>query len=292
MRVWWKALGAGLILVGLGGATVSAQPRAQDSATQARTYLETGMARHAQRGYARDPATPDLVQPLRLDHPFLWPVFMHAGVNYRVFAACDNDCQDLDMEIYGADGMLVDRDINTDDTPYVQVTPTVDGRYYVRLWVYQCTSEPCTVAARVVRGGRPEQRPDETEEAQNNYETVVRSELDDSGAAHVRAGYAKLGDDFIGPLTVQSDGHREVMHLDVGSSYIFQGACDQDCSDVDMEVLNPRGEKIADDTEPDDRPHVAVTPSRSGDYTVRIWLANCSAEPCYVGLRSFSRGGR
>ncbi|HVY85616.1 MAG TPA: hypothetical protein VG943_10815 [Caulobacterales bacterium] len=291
MHNFIKALGAGIILACLGGA-VSAQPQNQDAAAQARAYLDTGMAPHAQRGYARDPTVPDLLQPLRLDHPFLWPVYLHAGVNYRVYAACDNDCQDLDMEIYGADGMLADRDINTDDTPFVQVTPSVDGRYYVRVWVYQCSDEPCFVAARVVRGGHPEVRPDAAETAQNNYETVVRSELDDSGAALVRTGFTKLGDDFIGAVTLQSEGHREVMHLDAGRTYAFQGACDQDCSDVDMELLDPRGDQVAEDTESNDRPAVQFTPTRAGDYTVRIWLASCNNEPCYVGLRSYSRNGR
>ncbi|MES1201087.1 MAG: hypothetical protein ABUS57_06520 [Pseudomonadota bacterium] len=296
MHTILKALGAGLLLASLSAAAVSAQPTTraadQDPASQARTYLDTGMAPHTQRGYARDAATPDLVRPLRLDQPFLWPITLHAGMNYRVYAACDNDCQDLDMEIYGADGVLADRDINTDDTPFVQITPTVDGRYYVRLWVYQCSSEPCVVAARVMRGGRPEERPDAAEEAANNYETVVRSELDDSGAAHVRQGYAKLGDDFIGPLTTDGSGHREVVHLDAGKAYIFQGACDQDCSDVDMELLDPRGDKVDDDTDADDRPTIRFAATRAGDYTVRIWLASCQTEPCYVGLRSYARSAR
>lgn len=298
MRNWTRtpvsALLGGLALAVLGAASVAAQPAQpqQDAAAQARSYLDAGMQPHAALGYARDPTTPDMLQPLRLDHPFLWPIYLHAGVNYRVYAACDNDCQDLDMEIYGADGMLVDRDTETDDTPYVQITPTADGRAYVRVWVYQCNNEPCFVAARVVRGGHPQERPPAAESSPNNYESVVTSELDDSGRPDVQGGYVKLGDDFLGPLTLDSEGHREVVHLDAGRAYLFDGACDQDCSDVDMELLNPRGEKVAEDTRADDRPSIRYTPTRAGDYTVRIWLASCSTEPCYVGLRSYQRGAR
>ncbi|MES1156583.1 MAG: hypothetical protein ABUL73_02280 [Alphaproteobacteria bacterium] len=297
MGFWPKALAAGFILLALTSASVQAQPVAhqqapQTAAAQAQTYLQTGMAAHTAKGYARDATIPDLLQPLRLDHPFLWPIRLKAGVNYRVYGACDNDCQDMDMEIYGADGVLVDRDLNTDDTPFVQITPPTDGRYYVRLWVYQCNSEPCFVAARVMSGGHPTDRPSSDEEADNNYQTVVRSELDDTGKATVAAGFAKLGEDFIGPVTLDSDGHREVIHLDAGRSYVFQGACDQDCSDVDMELLDPRGDKVIDDTKSDDRPNLHFDATRAGDYTVRIWLAACRTEPCYVGLRSYARAAR
>lgn len=264
---------------------------AQSAETQARSYLEAGLARHAELGYARDRSVPDLAQPLRLDSAFLWPVDLRAGVNYRIYAACDNDCQDVDMEIYGQDGLIADRDIAVDDTPYVQITPERSGRAYVRLWVYQCNAEPCYVAARVVSGGTPAPREESVEEdVGGEYVATVRGELDDASASHIAAGYAAFGEDAIEPVMVASDGYRHVVRLDAGRSYLFQGACDQDCSDVDMEILDGRGEQVAEDVALDDRPVVRVRPQLGGDYTVRAWLAACSTEPCYVGVRSFSQG--
>jgi hypothetical protein len=129
-----------------------------DYERQVRGYLEHGMAPHAALGYASDPSNADIVEPLELDGPYLWSVYLRAGDNYRIYGACDIDCRDLDMEIYGADGRLADRDIATDDVPYVQITPTESGRHYVRLWLYDCSDEPCFVAARVVTGGTPAPR--------------------------------------------------------------------------------------------------------------------------------------
>lgn len=143
----------------------SASAAAQDDyRRQVLGYLEHGLERHAAQGYATERTVPDLVAPLQLDRPYLWSIYLLEGQNYRVYGACDNDCGDLDMEVYGADGNFIERDAARDDTPYVQLTPTQTGRHYVRLWLYACSAEPCYVAARVVSGGRPSARP--TEQAQ------------------------------------------------------------------------------------------------------------------------------
>jgi hypothetical protein len=277
-------------------------PAAGDYENQVRSYLEAGMAAHAEHGYSRDRGGAEVVVPLHLGSPYLWPVNLRAGVNYRVYGACDDDCSDLDMEIYGADGHLVDRDANTDDTPYVQITPTVSGRAYVRMWVYACRQEPCYSGARLVSGGTPvvrEQAADPEEQtdgddesdsdADNEYISTVHAELDRAGARHVQAGYAIFGEDLIEPVDLEGNGLITTIHLDANYDYIFQGACDQDCSDADMEVRDASGAQLALDVDADDRPSVAVTPARTGNYGLRIWLAACEQEPCYVGVRSYRR---
>lgn len=148
-----------LCCAALAAAAVAGAASAQeDFRRQVLGYLEHDLARHAAQGYAVERTVPDLVAPLELDRPYLWSVYLIEGVTYRVYAACDVDCADLDMEIYGADGTFVERDAARDDTPYVQLTPARTGRHYVRLWLYECSAEPCFVAARVVSGGRPAER--------------------------------------------------------------------------------------------------------------------------------------
>jgi hypothetical protein len=128
---------------------------AQDGAALAWAYLGHGMAAHESAGYARDRTVPDLAAPLSLDSPFLWPIYLREGVTYRVYAACDDNCSDLDLEIYAANGRLAGRDVARNDTPFVEITPSATGRHYVRLWLYACDARICHVAARVVaRGGR------------------------------------------------------------------------------------------------------------------------------------------
>jgi hypothetical protein len=79
------------------------------------------------------------------------------------------------------------------------------------------------------------------------------------------------------------------VRLTAGRSYIFQGACDQDCTDVDLELLDARNTSLVSDVATDDRPVLRYTAPRTADYTVRVWVAQCTVEPCYVGLRSYAR---
>lgn len=275
-----------LFLAGAGGA--SAQSEHED---QARSYLEAGMEAHTALGYRRDGSIADFSVPLRLEGPRLWPVRLREGVNYRIYGACDNDCSDIDMEIYDTEGVLVDRDVATDDTPYVQITPTRTGQHFVRLWVFVCESEPCYAAARVVSGGAPAERivSEQPRAGAGDYADVVRAELEDAGAPHLAAGYQPLGVDFVEAISAASEGYSQSFTLDGGRAYLFQGACDQDCSDVDLEVLGPTGASLGQDVELDDRPVVAFTAPQAGEYTVRVWLAQCTVEPCFVGLRGYSR---
>ncbi len=300
MGGWLKALCAGVAFALVASATASAHDD-DDYAAQVRSYLEAGMSTHAEHGYHRERGVADVVLPLQLNSPYLWPVQLRAGVNYRVYGACDNDCSDVDMEIYGSDGHLVDRDVASDDTPYVQITPTTSGRAYVRIWLYACQHEPCYVGARLVSGGTPAERaPATTDDAQtdngdhnsdadSDYISRVHTRLDTVGARHLQAGYAAFGEDLVEPIELEGRGLITTIHLDANYDYIFQGACDQDCSDADMEVRDATGAQLALDVDADDTPSVAVTPARTGDYGLRIWLAECNVEPCYVGVRSYRR---
>lgn len=152
MRGSKLALCAGLVLAAWGAPNALAQDM------RVRAYLEHGMTVHEAAGYARERTIPDLELPMRLDQPHLWSIYLDEGVNYRVFAACDDACADLDMEIYGSGGELVERDSARDDVPFVQITPAQSGRHFVRLWLYACAAESCAVAARVVSGGSPTPR--------------------------------------------------------------------------------------------------------------------------------------
>lgn len=150
MRNPLRALVAGAVLAAFAGGAL-----AQDGAARVRAYLEYGMAAYESAGYARDRTIPDFAADLSLERPYVWSVFLRQGVTYRVYGACDDNCSDLDLEIYGADGRLEARDVARNDTPVVEITPAASGRHYVRLWLYACSAEFCAVAARVVAAGLP-----------------------------------------------------------------------------------------------------------------------------------------
>jgi hypothetical protein len=283
---------AATLLFGAAGA--SAQQ--QNHGAQVRAYLENGMAPHRGIGFVRDPGNPDLIVPLRLDHPFVWPVYLTRGVTYRAYGACDDECSDLDMEIYDAAGNLADRDIAANDTPYVQITPTQTGRAYVRVWLYACRNEPCYAGMRVVSGGAAVPRTGEAvresdiaHNQEDSNQRAVTAQLEAQGAAHEQAGYRQSGDDQFAQLPLNDEGHSWIMHLAAGVTYLFQAACDQQCNNADMEIRNSYNERIASDINGDAIPVVTITPPRGADYTLRIWLRHCSHEPCTVGFRTYRR---
>ncbi len=290
MRGLLAALGVGLLFA------ASAAGQSQNGSVQVRAYLENGMAAHRGLGYSRDVGNPDVVVALRLDHPFIWPVYLTRGVTYRAYGACDDNCSDLDMEIYNAAGDLADRDAAANDTPYVQITPTQTGRAYVRAWLYACRNQPCYVGLRLVSGGAAVPRAGHAvreSDIANALEAGdargVRAQLEAQGVAHEQAGYRQFGDDELAALGQDDVGHSWTLHLQAGVTYLFQAACDQRCLDADMEIRNAYNERIASDINGDAIPVVTITPPRAGDYTLRIWLRQCTHAPCTAGFRSYRR---
>ncbi len=81
--------------------------------------------------------------------------------------------------------------------------------------------------------------------------------------------------------------HQYRVALTGGTPYVFVGACDADCNNVDLELLEgATGAVVASDLLADDYPVVQYTPGVNASYFVRIILRTCTQAPCYVGARS------
>jgi hypothetical protein len=69
-----------------------------------------------------------------------------------------------------------------------------------------------------------------------------------------------------------------------GNSYDIIAVCDEDCSDVDLEVLDEDGDSVASDYQVDDVAEVSFSTRKGERYTIKVKMYECSAEPCYFGL--------
>ena len=69
------------------------------------------------------------------------------------------------------------------------------------------------------------------------------------------------------------------------------GACDEDCSDLDL-VVTTGAEEAGADRDADDEPSVEFNVKRSGDFTVRVEMYACSQNPCRYGVDVFGRKAR
>jgi hypothetical protein len=77
------------------------------------------------------------------------------------------------------------------------------------------------------------------------------------------------------------------LSLRAGRAYAATATCDEDCSDIDLELVDPWGNVVSRDFRRDDVPVVTVTPRTDGVYRVRVIMARCSQEPCRYAVGVF-----
>lgn len=64
------------------------------------------------------------------------------------------------------------------------------------------------------------------------------------------------------------------------AEYIFEGVCDRDCSDLDLQLFDENGNLIDEDLRANDEPVVSVVPSWTGTFYVKVIMATCYVSPC------------
>lgn len=70
--------------------------------------------------------------------------------------------------------------------------------------------------------------------------------------------------------------------------YRIHGVCDNDCRDLDLILLDERGNEISQDTSTDDIPIVNARPKWTGRFTLRVLMEDCKVNPCNYGVRFFA----
>jgi hypothetical protein len=70
-------------------------------------------------------------------------ITLRPGTSYAFMGVCDEDCHDIDLRLYDADGDEVASDVRSDDWPIVTVTPPFKGTYRVRVVMASCSRNPC-----------------------------------------------------------------------------------------------------------------------------------------------------
>lgn len=126
--------------------------------------------------------------------------------------------------------------------------------------------------------------------AQDWREMVVR-QLDSAGEAVRQVGQTDanvlLRNQVIGMLENGGTSYIEV-RLEEGVTYVFAGACDQDCSDLDLRLVRADDfETVESDVELHDVPIVRFTAPVTAPYLVGVDMAECSQDVCYFGFRAY-----
>ncbi|HET7042645.1 MAG TPA: hypothetical protein VFI13_11520, partial [Gemmatimonadales bacterium] len=125
-------------------------------------------------------------------------------------------------------------------------------------------------------------------QAQDQWERVVRSQLQQVGTASEGRGYSMSHDIFMGRLDDDANTNL-TLNLDAGKAYEIWGVCDQDCSDIDMVLYDENDNEVDSDLLTDDKPLVEVTPRHAARFRIKVTMASCRANPCRYGVGVWSR---
>lgn len=69
-------------------------------------------------------------------------VSLPRGSQYIIMGVCDNDCTDLDLAVIKG-GVELSQDTTDDDWPLVEVTPTGDPSYVIKVTMFECSTANC-----------------------------------------------------------------------------------------------------------------------------------------------------
>ena len=73
------------------------------------------------------------------------------GGTYAIVGVCDEDCRDIDFELYDENGNSVEVDRDTDDYPIVEITPRWTGKFRLEVDMYSCSTSYCYYGVGVFR---------------------------------------------------------------------------------------------------------------------------------------------
>lgn len=119
----------------------------------------------------------------------------------------------------------------------------------------------------------------------SEYTRQVQGYLSRLSENTVRAGFKRV---VAGPVYGSLNDDAEATHemtVGGGTDYVLFGACDNDCTDLDLYIYDSDGDLVRRDVETDDRPVLIFSSRKSGKFRIKVVMATCSSEPCRYGLQ-------
>jgi hypothetical protein len=117
--------------------------------------------------------------------------------------------------------------------------------------------------------------------AQDSTASPVRRELEMMTRTFSQRGYALAHPIVEGDLNDRERGTVRV-NLEAGKTYVVAGACDQDCTDLDMQITDGSGRVLVTRSEIEE-PILQLTPATTQEYRV-IVSPRCTMNPCRYGI--------
>ena len=123
-------------------------------------------------------------------------------------------------------------------------------------------------------------------EAASEWEQTVIAILVFAVDAAARLNFDRQGDLYLGSAQ-EGDWIESTVLLPRGS-YMITGACDEDCHDMDLEIMR-NGRSVAEDIRVRDDPVISFEVPVQARYTVRARVYDCETGLCYFGYQVLRR---
>ena len=117
--------------------------------------------------------------------------------------------------------------------------------------------------------------------ASSDWGSLAQRMMDQMRQTFGGRGYSLADFEHDGQLGA-SGSERIPIHLSAGTNQLV-GLCDNNCSDMDLELIDSSGKIVGSDLEKDDFPIVTVT--QSGDYSLLVKMVKCNTAACNYELR-------
>jgi hypothetical protein len=129
--------------------------------------------------------------------------------------------------------------------------------------------------------------------SQNAWRDVLERQMEAVGTTVAGEGYREDSSAFHTDMIVGTlaNGASVALEVDVvaGVEYMIVGACDNDCTDLDLSLVDLQGNVLFEDALDDDVPILSFTAPAGGTHFLLVDMYACSVEPCSFGYKVYRR---
>lgn len=207
-----------------------------------------------------------------------------AGKNYRFFADCGYDCNDIDLRLK-QNGRTIESALDTPtvDAPEMIYRPRQSGEYQLNVSMKGCRNEECAYSVQAFESNR---RLDTTAHTRSRSDNIITQARETNRSVVHRADpHARLYQQRL--VNIRNGANYTMpINLTAGKVYTFYGDCDVSCHDIDM-VLKRGGQEVKADRLNDDVPLFSYRAPSSGRYTIEVPMKSCEANTCRTSIQVY-----
>jgi len=121
----------------------------------------------------------------------------------------------------------------------------------------------------------------------NRWEYQVRDQLHDATRA-LNWAYDLQPSHEVYTVSLRNNTYQDIKYnLEAGETYVFVGVCDNDCSNMHLQLFDGYGKLIDSDTERGGYPVVTTSVGHGGAFYLRVIMHGCAHEPCWGGVGAY-----